>query len=120
MRAGAGRYPWTHPIRPASMRVPVLTYHSNNISGNDYAGNDHVALAADLRLIHRSGLHIVPLARVVEVLLGEAPASLVEDGVALSFDDGSWFDWHDIDHPSCGPQRGFAGVLRDFVAETGA
>ena len=31
------------------MRVPILTYHSNNVSGNDYASNDHVALAADLR-----------------------------------------------------------------------
>ena len=102
------------------MRVPVLTYHSINIGGNDYANNDHVALAADLRLIHRKGMRIVPLARVVDVLLGEAPASDVENAVALTFDDGSWFDWHDLDHPSCGPQRGFAGILRDFIAETGA
>ena len=42
------------------MRVPVLAYHSNNISGNDYASNDHVALAEDLRMIQRSGLRIVP------------------------------------------------------------
>jgi len=102
------------------MRVPVLTYHSNNISGNDYASNDHVALAQDLRVIHRNGLRIVPLARVVDVLLGAAPASDVHDAVALSFDDGSWFDWHDIDHPAFGRQRGFAGVLRDFAEETGA
>jgi len=102
------------------MRVPVLTYHSNNISGNDYASNDHVALAEDLRTIHRLGLRIIPLARVVDVLLGEVPESAVERSVALSFDDGSWFDWHDLDHPTCGPQRAFAGILRDFVAGTGA
>ena len=30
------------------MRVPVLAYHSNNVGGNDYSSNDHVALAADL------------------------------------------------------------------------
>ncbi|MEP7096998.1 MAG: polysaccharide deacetylase family protein [Dokdonella sp.] len=102
------------------MRVPVLTYHSNNISGNDYASNDHVALAADLRLIHDRGLRIVPLTRVVDVLLGEAPQFEVDGGVAISFDDGSWFDWHDIEHPVCGLQRGFAGVLRDFANETGA
>lgn len=102
------------------MRVPVLTYHSNNISGNGYASNDHVALAEDLRTIHRLGLRIIPLARVVDVLLGEAPESAVERSVALSFDDGSWFDWHDLDHPTCGPQRAFAGILRDFVAGTGA
>ncbi len=102
------------------MRVPVLTYHSNNITGNDYASNDHVALAEDLRLIHRRGLRIVPLARVVGVLLGETPESDVENAVAISFDDGSWFDWYDIEHPSCGPQRGFAGILSDFSAEIGA
>jgi hypothetical protein len=112
-------YAWA-PAGPAVMRVPVLTYHSNNISGNAYASNDHVALAADLRLIRRRGLRIVPLARVVDVLLGEAPPSEVENAVALSFDDGSWFDWHDLDHPTCGAQRGFAGILRDFAAETGA
>lgn len=102
------------------MRVPILTYHANNIIGNDYGSNDHVALAEDLRMIHRMGLRIVPLARVVDVLLGEAPESAVKNAVAISFDDGSWFDWHDIDHPACGPQRGFIGVLRDFAAQTAA
>lgn len=102
------------------MRVPVLAYHSNNVGGNDYADNDHVALAADLRRIHAAGLRIVPLARVVDVLLGEAPASAVENAVALTCDDGSWFDWHDLDHPTCGRQRSFANILRDFAAETGA
>jgi len=59
------------------MRVPVLAYHSNNVGGNDYADNDHVALAADLAQIHARGLCIVPLARVVDVLLGQAPDSEV-------------------------------------------
>lgn len=99
------------------MRVPVLTYHSNNISGNDYASNDHVALAADLGTISRLGLRIVPLHQVVAVLLGEAEPATVERAVALSFDDGSWFDWHDLDHPICGPQRGFAGILREHAAQ---
>lgn len=102
------------------MRIPILTYHSNNITGNDYDVNDHVALADDLRLIHRRGLRIVPLARVVDALLGEVPESAVEGAVAISFDDGSWFDWYDIEHPTCGPQRGFAGILREFAMETGA
>lgn len=102
------------------MRVPVLAYHSNNVSGNDYADNDHVALAVDLRLIARLGLRVVPLARVVDVLLGEAPVHAVERTVAVSFDDGSWFDWHDIEHPAWGPQRGFAGILRDFAAQGGS
>jgi peptidoglycan/xylan/chitin deacetylase (PgdA/CDA1 family) len=102
------------------MRVPVLTYHSNNVGGNDYANNDHVALAADLPRIHALGFRIVPLALVVDALLGAAPASAVERAVAISFDDGSWFDWHDLEHPACGPQRSFANVLRDFSAESGS
>ena len=100
------------------MRVPVLAYHSNNIGGNDYADNDHVALAEDLRRIHALGIAIVPLSRVVDALLHAA--ALPERAVAISFDDGSYFDWYDMDHPTCGPQRGFAGILRDFAAETGA
>lgn len=102
------------------MRVPVLTYHSNNVAGNDYANNDHVALGADLRSIARAGLRIVALHRVVAAFLGELDASETENAVAITFDDGSWFDWHDIDHPTCGLQRGFAGILRDFTRETGA
>lgn len=102
------------------MRVPILTYHSNNVGGNDYADNDHVALAADLRRLHAEGVRIVPLARVVDAFLGEGGEEPVENAVALACDDGSWFDWHDLDHPTCGPQRSFANILRDFSAETGA
>jgi peptidoglycan/xylan/chitin deacetylase (PgdA/CDA1 family) len=104
----------------SAMRVPVLTYHSNNVVGNDYANNDHVALAADLRRIHALGLTIVPLSLVVDAFLGIAPESAVERAVAISFDDGSWFDWNDLDHPTCGLQRSFANVLRDFSAEARA
>ncbi|MCK9539345.1 polysaccharide deacetylase family protein [Dokdonella sp.] len=101
------------------MRVPVLTWHSNNILGNDYASNDHLALAEDLRLIRRLGLRIVPLVTLVAVLDGRLPQASLESAVALSFDDGSWFDWHDLEHPTCGPQRGFAGILRDFRRDAG-
>ncbi|WP_347260202.1 polysaccharide deacetylase family protein [Rudaea sp.] len=101
------------------MKVPILTYHSSNIDGNDYATNNHVALAEDLRTIARLGLRIVPAARVVDVLLGAAPPGEVENAVALTCDDGSYFDWHDMEHPRHGAQRGFAGILRDFAAQTG-
>ena len=96
------------------MRVPVLTYHAMNIGGNDYADNDHVALQEDLRTIARLGWRVVPLARVVAALLGEDVD--LERCVALTFDDGSWFDWRDMDHPTHGPQRGFASLLREAGA----
>lgn len=101
------------------MRVPVLTYHGVNIAGNDYAGNDHVAFAADLRLIDEIGLRIVPLQHVVDTLLGYARHDLSRC-VALTCDDGPDFDWRDLEHPQHGLQRSFAHCMDDFVAERGA
>lgn len=100
------------------MRAAVLCYHSINIHGGDYRENDHVALAEDLRTLHGLGLPIRPLHALVDALDGVADDP--SPCVALSFDDGSWFDWHDLEHPSCGPQRSFANLLGDFSRRTGA
>ena len=101
------------------MRVPVLTYHAVNISGNEYASNDLRAFATDLRLIDDLGLHIVPLHWVVEQHIGAAKRDL-ERCVALTCDDGSAFDFHDLEHPEHGPQRSLYHSLLDFIAERGA
>jgi hypothetical protein len=100
------------------MRVPVLTYHAVNISGNDYANNDHVAFAADLRLIDDLGLRIVPVHWIVDQLLGVTDRNLA-GCVALTCDDGSDFDFYDLDYPTYGPQRSLFNILRDFRAERG-
>ena len=99
-------------------RVPVLTYHAVNIAGNDYANNDHVAFAADLRLIDDLGLRIVPLHWVVDRVLGDDRRAL-EGCVALSCDDGSDFDYYDLEHPAHGPQRSLFNCMRDFIDERG-
>lgn len=96
------------------MRAVVLTYHSNNVHGNEHASNDHVALAEDLRRLAALRLPVVPLHAVVDALDGAVP--LPERCVALSFDDGSAFDWHDLPHPAHGMQRSFGNVLADAVA----
>ena len=101
----------------ALQRVPILAYHATNIDGNDYATNDHVAFAHDLRLIDALGFRVVALSDVVDALLGDAP--LPERSVALTFDDGTDFDFHDRMHPTHGLQRGMLNILRDFVAEHG-
>ena len=98
------------------LRGVVLAYHSINIHGNDYANNDHVALREDLRLVARLGLPILPLHDAVAMLQGRADAS-VDRFVAFSADDGSWFDWHDLEHPGCGPQASFRRVLDEFRQE---
>jgi hypothetical protein len=101
------------------MRIPVLTYHAVNIAGNDYANNDHVAFAADLRLIDDLGLRIVPLHWVVDRLLGDDRRAL-EGCVALTCDDGSDFDWADLEHPTHGVQRSLYHCMLDFSGERGA
>ena len=86
------------------MQVPILTYHGVNVAGNEYAGNDHVAFAADLELIHALGLRIVPAQWLVDNLLGRAGHDL-RRCVVLTCDDGSNFDYYDLDHPEHGSQR---------------
>ncbi|TDR43008.1 polysaccharide deacetylase [Tahibacter aquaticus] len=95
------------------MQVPILTYHGVNIAGNDYDGNDHVAFAADLELIHQLGLRIVPVQWVIDRLLGRSERDL-NGCVALTCDDGSNFDYYDLDHPVHGLQQGFFSALLDF------
>ena len=98
------------------MRIPILTYHSMHISGNEPRNNDHRALAADLEVIQAEGFEIRPLPELVTSWL-ERPATL--EGrklVALTCDDGSDFDFRDIEHPQWGVQRGFMNILRDFRA----
>ena len=93
------------------MRAAVLLYHSNNVSRNDYAGNDHIALMQDLRLLAELHIPVVSLHRLVDAFDGKVEVPPI--CVALSFDDGSWFDWHDLAHPTLGPQRSFANIMFD-------
>lgn len=95
--------------------VPILTYHSQNIRGNTPRDNDHVALCADLEVLHAAGKRVIPLDRLVDWLDGEAPDTAVENAVVLTFDDGCDFDVRDLDHPDYGVQRSFIGIMRDFL-----
>ena len=99
------------------MKVPILTYHSLDIHGNDYGNNDLVALASDIRTITRAGFRIAPLHALVTAWLRD-PASL--DGqkvVALTCDDGTDFDYFDLPHPTAGVQRSVVNLMRDFARE---
>lgn len=100
------------------LRVPVLTYHAVNIAGNDYANNDHVAFAADLRLIDDLGLRIVPVHWVIDQLLGTADRDLSRC-VALTCDDASDLDYFDLEFASHGLQRSLFNNLIDFRDEHG-
>jgi peptidoglycan/xylan/chitin deacetylase (PgdA/CDA1 family) len=95
------------------MKAYVLAYHSHRVLGDDYARNDHVALAADLGVIHDAGGRVAPLDAIVDAL--DADEQTDELRVALTFDDGPVYDLVDFTHPHFGPQRGFATIMRDFA-----
>jgi peptidoglycan/xylan/chitin deacetylase (PgdA/CDA1 family) len=92
----------------------LLTYHPIHIHDNSYAGNDLVALDRDLAAIDRLGLEVRSLDQIFTPpgsprLMNDLPAPVV----AITFDDGSEFDYVDRPHPTCGPQRSAATVLAD-------
>lgn len=98
------------------LAIPILTYHSANVSGNDYATNDHVAFAEDLRLLTSLGWTIANLDHVVGARLSGRPLP-AERIVAITLDDGTDFDFADLDHPRWGRQRGMFGIVADFLRE---
>ena len=97
-------------------RLPILTYHGVNVAGNAYAQNDHVALASDLTTVDRLGWRIVPLPFAVARWVAGDPGWAGERTLALTFDDGTDFDWRDLVHPSHGLQRSLYNTLADFRA----
>jgi len=97
--------------------IHVLTYHSHNVDGTAYAGNDHVAFAEDLEVIRRAGAEVVPLDELAARIAARDRSAA--RCVGLSFDDGPVFDVHDFVHPRFGPQRGFLNIMRDFRARHG-
>lgn len=102
------------------LKIPVLTYHSMNIIKNSYAENDHLALASDLETIGELGFRVIPLSQVVDWHQGSLMDEDVARTVAITLDDGSWFDYYDLDHPTCGLQRSMFNILRDFNERNGS
>src|SRR5438045_7034882 len=98
------------------MRIPILTYHAMAIDGRGPAVNDHDALAADLEVIDAEGYEVRPLAELVAAWLSRPQSLEGRKLVALTCDDGSDFDFRDIEHPQWGVQRSLLNILADFRA----
>jgi hypothetical protein len=91
------------------MAVFVLCYHAANINGRDYADNDHIALAEDLRLVARIACPVLPLSAALALATHDPTAT----AVALTADDGIALDFEDFTHPQHGEQPAFARILRE-------
>lgn len=106
-------------LRWRERSIPVLTYHSLNVDQNIYEGNDHLAFESDLQTIHDLGMKIVPLSKVVDWLEGQIPDKEIKGAVALTLDDGSSLDFHDVVHPTCDVQISIFNLLRTFQSRIG-
>jgi len=98
----------------SELSCPVLTYHSANVYANLYGKNDHISLAADLQTIHNLGLRVIPLAVLVDWVLGNANDAAVEKAVCISFDDGCLLEVAELDFPPHGRQQSFLNILQDY------
>lgn len=94
------------------MQVPILTYHGNNINGTEYHNNDLIALAEDLNLLHDLGYQIISLSTLIKWHAGDLPDHAVERAVVLTCDDGTWFDFYDVEHPHHGHQISIFNLLK--------
>lgn len=103
------------------MKGFILAYHSHHVVGEDYARNDHLALAIDLERITQLGCEIVPLQALIDGFFDHREERIDRRRiqVALTFDDGPIYDVQPFTHPRFGPQPGFLGIMHDFLARAG-
>lgn len=97
-------------------RVPVFAYHSQNISGNDYASNDRWSLASDIEAIRASGMRVVSLADFVAWITGELPEDFARHAVVLTSDDAPIFDYEDVEYRDFGLQSSTRSILESSGA----
>ena len=94
----------------------VLTFHSHNIAGGDFATNDHVALDRTLATLERLRVPVLRLLDVARRLRAKTFDTLPPRFACITFDDGSDYDWRDIAHPLHGRQRSMRAILRSHSA----
>ena len=103
----------------STLKAAILTYHSQNIAGNETSNNDHVALAADLEILHTTGYQIVSLRTLIDCVYGSLSLTSDRPIICLTFDDGCDYDARTLEFPGHGPQTGFLQIMKDFVGTHG-
>jgi len=105
------------------LKAAILTYHSQNIAGNDTTNNDHKALAADLHVLHSAGCRFVSLPSLINSLFDGGPTKsggkTSQPVVCLTFDDGCNFDVRTLEFAGFGVQPSFLKILENFIQQHG-
>lgn len=96
------------------MKIPVLTYHSVNVNGTNYANNDTIAFERDLQLIHELGVKVISTTTLYQWLTGEIQLDESCRYVVLTFDDGVELDYRDWIHPLHGEIKSFYNCLKAY------
>jgi len=108
-----------HPGKP-TLKVAILTYHSQNITGDETSNNDHVALAADLDALHAAGCQFVSLVSLIAGVYADVSFANDKPVICLTFDDGCDYDVRSLEFPGHGLQTGFLQIMEDFIEQHGA
>jgi peptidoglycan/xylan/chitin deacetylase (PgdA/CDA1 family) len=105
------------------LKAAILTYHSQNVAGNDTSNNDHKALAADLQALHDADCRFVSMQSLLNSLFGDAVPDSGQDTdrplVCLTFDDGCDFEVRTLEFAGFGVQPGFLSIMEDFIRQHG-
>ena len=101
------------------MKAAILAYHSQNIAGDETANNDHVALAADLEVLHKAGCRFVSLATLVDAIFEGVSPAPESPLICLTFDDGCDFDVRTLEFPGYGLQPGLLQLMEAFIDRHG-
>ena len=94
----------------------MLTYHSQNIDGNDYTSNNRHALASDVQAISSAGMRVIPLSDFVDWLIGKLPEAFARNSVVLTSDDAPIFDYEEVEYRDFGLQTPTRSILQHSKA----
>ena len=102
------------------MKAAIIAYHSQNVAGDETNNNDHVALAADLEVLHAAGCQFVSITTLIDAVFSGGLSVRELPLVCLTFDDGCDFDVRSLDFPGHGKQAGLLQIMESFVERHGS
>lgn len=97
-----------------SANVPVLLYHSWDVSGCTPDTNQSMRLEEDLKILHQNGYTVVPAYWIAQWAIGHRDGSTLPNKiVGITFDDGANEDFYDNTIHGC-DTKSFHTVLQEF------